>query len=56
MRWSLIREAVRKALDRRRWELIESSLGAIDATGHEWDADPAVWVRRQRRADADRVG
>lgn len=32
-----------------RWELIESALGSIDATGHEWDDDPAAWVRQQRR-------
>ncbi len=49
--------AVRLALDdERRWELIESSLGGIAAEGHEWDVDPAVWVREQRRLDAARVG
>ncbi|MFN2467930.1 MAG: hypothetical protein ABR521_07375 [Gaiellaceae bacterium] len=54
--WFVAR-AVRHALDdERRWELIESSLGAIDDAGHEWDGDPARWVREQRRADAPRVG
>lgn len=42
--------------DAERWKLIESSLGAIDATGHEWDASVATWVREQRRADPRRVG
>jgi metal-responsive CopG/Arc/MetJ family transcriptional regulator len=56
-RSSFIAHAVRQALDdAHRWELIESSLGSIAATGHEWDSDPASWVREQRRADAGRVG
>jgi metal-responsive CopG/Arc/MetJ family transcriptional regulator len=56
-RSSFIAHAVKQALDdAHRWELIESSLGAIDATGHEWDSDSASWVRQQRRADAARVG
>jgi Arc/MetJ-type ribon-helix-helix transcriptional regulator len=56
-RSSFIAHAVRQALDdAHRWELIESSLGSIGDTGHEWDPDPASWVREQRRADAGRVG
>ncbi|MHB8630373.1 MAG: hypothetical protein ACYC9W_00395 [Candidatus Limnocylindria bacterium] len=56
-RSSFIAHAVERALDdEHRWELIESSLGAITDRGHEWDADPARWVRGQRRADAKRVG
>lgn len=56
-RSSFIAEATREALERRRrWELIESSIGEIEDHGHEWDADPASWVRDQRRTDADRVG
>lgn len=56
-RSSFIAEAVQQALeDERRRELIESSLGAISASGHGWDDDPAAWVRRQRRLDAGRVG
>ena len=52
-----IAAAVRRALDdERRWELIESSLGTIADHGHEWDEDPAEWVRGQRHADAARVG
>ncbi|MCY3972244.1 MAG: hypothetical protein OXG74_20110 [Acidobacteria bacterium] len=37
--------------DRRRWEDIESALGSIPDTGHDWDEDPAAWVRRQRGED-----
>lgn len=56
-RSSFIGQAVRHALDdAHRWELIESSLGSIADADHEWDADPAAWVREQRRADAARVG
>jgi hypothetical protein len=56
-RSAFIARAVEAALDdERRWELIESSLGSIPDEGHEWDADPASWVREQRRADESRVG
>lgn len=52
-----VREAVERALDReRRWELIESSFGSISDEGHEWDDDPAEWVRKQRFSDPKRVG
>lgn len=30
--------------------------GSISDEGHPWDADPADWVRRQRRADRRRAG
>jgi metal-responsive CopG/Arc/MetJ family transcriptional regulator len=56
-RSAFIAEAVERALDdKRRWELIKSARGSIAAHGHEWDADPAGWVRAQRRADPRRVG
>jgi Arc/MetJ-type ribon-helix-helix transcriptional regulator len=56
-RSSFIAAAVRQALDdERRWELVESAIGSIDDAGHDWDADPAGWVRAQRRADPARVG
>jgi metal-responsive CopG/Arc/MetJ family transcriptional regulator len=52
-----VREAVLTALDqRRRAELVRSSRGGITATGHDWDRDPAAWVRAQRRSSARRVG
>ena len=37
--------------DDRRWNDIEAALGRLPDTGHEWDDDPAAWVRRQRRVD-----
>ena len=56
-RSGFIVRAVRAALeDERRWELVESALGTIDDDGHEWDEDPAAWVRAGRRSDAARVG
>lgn len=52
-----IREAVLSALDRQaRGELIRSSRGSIDGQGHDWDEDPARWVRGQRRSDRRRLG
>jgi predicted transcriptional regulator len=56
-RSQFVRDAIERALDRkRRWDLIESAIGSIDDEGHEWDEDPAEWVRKQRRADPRRVG
>ena len=44
-----IGQAVRRALDELdRVDAIESAIGSIADTGHEWDEDPAAWVRRQR--------
>ena len=50
---ALIRQALE---DERRWDEIESALGAIADTGHAWDDDPAAWVRAERRADGRRAG
>ena len=48
---------IRQALeDRRRWDEIEAALGSLEGSEHEWDADPAGWVRQQRRGDRRRVG
>jgi Arc/MetJ-type ribon-helix-helix transcriptional regulator len=56
-RSAFIAETVRRALDdRRRWDAIEEAIGAIPDRGHGWDADPAAWVRWQRRGDKRRVG
>ena len=56
-RSSFVAAAIRAALDdQRRWELIESSFGVLAAGGHEWDDDPAEWVRAQRHGDERRVG
>jgi metal-responsive CopG/Arc/MetJ family transcriptional regulator len=56
-RSAFIGETVRRALDdERRWEDIESGIGALADGEHEWDADPAGWVRAQRFSDPSRVG
>ncbi len=52
-----IAESLRQALDyHRRWDEIEAGLGSIEDHGHEWDDDPAAWVRQQRTSDDRRVG
>lgn len=49
-RSEFVRNAVRAALENhRRWDLIERAAGTLSAGRHEWDADPAEWVRLQRR-------
>ena len=56
-RSAFIAELVKRGLDdERRWDDIEATLGALAPTGHEWDPDPAAWVRAQRRGDGRRVG
>ena len=56
-RSALIAELVRRGLENeRRWDDIEAALGGLPDTGHEWDDDPAAWVRRQRHADPRRAG
>jgi metal-responsive CopG/Arc/MetJ family transcriptional regulator len=56
-RSAFISQTVRRALeDESRWEDIEAGLGALSGTEHEWDADPASWVRAQREVDLGRVG
>ena len=52
-----IAAALERALeDDRRWSDIEAAIGQLRAGTHDWDADPAGWVRAQRRADGGRVG
>ena len=56
-RSAFIEQLVRRGLDdEQRWEEIEASFGAIAASGHDWDDDPAAWVRDQRSADDRRTG
>jgi metal-responsive CopG/Arc/MetJ family transcriptional regulator len=44
-----IAQAVRRALDESdRSEALERAIGSIADSGHEWDDDPAAWVRAQR--------
>ena len=56
-RSAYIERAVLKALDAdERWEKIWSAIGSIPDRGHEWDDDPAAWVRAQRTEDQRRSG
>jgi Arc/MetJ family transcription regulator len=56
-RSAFIAELIRRGLeDERRWDDIEAGLGALSDSGHEWDDDPASWVRAQRRGDTRRAG
>jgi Arc/MetJ family transcription regulator len=51
-RSAYIGRAVRRLLDEdRRRMALRASLGSIDDGGHEWDDDPAAWVRQQRSDD-----
>lgn len=44
-----IAQAVRQALDEVvRRDALESAIGSVADSGHEWDDDPAAWVRAQR--------
>jgi len=55
-RSSFIEGAIRRALDENaRHEALETAFGAVADTGHDWDDDPASWVRSQR-ADVRRSG
>lgn len=48
-RSEFIERAVRQALgDLQRADALEQALGSIEDTGHDWDDDPAGWVRNQR--------
>ena len=56
-RGAFIAELIRRGLENEhRWDEIDGACGALPDSGHEWDEDPAGWVRRQRRADARRSG
>ena len=56
-RSAFVAELIKRGLeDERRWDDIEAALGSLPDTRHEWDDDPAAWVRRQRRSDQRRSG
>jgi len=56
-RSAFIAATIRHALeDQQRWDDIEAALGSLQKAEHDWDADPAGWVRSQRRGDRRRVG
>ena len=56
-RSAFIAELIRRGLgDEQRWDDIEAALGQLPDSEHEWDDDPAEWVRSQRRGDSRRAG
>ena len=56
-RSAFIARVLRRTLeDESRWDELIASIGTIPGQGHDWDEDPAAWVRAQRRADPKRVG
>ena len=56
-RSAYIAATLERALDdERRWEAIAASVGKVSGDGHDWDDDPAAWVRAQRTSDRHRVG
>jgi metal-responsive CopG/Arc/MetJ family transcriptional regulator len=56
-RSQFVRDAVRAALEEHeRVERLRAAKGSIADVGHDWDDDPAAWVRDQRREDGRRAG
>lgn len=56
-RSQFVRSAVESALEQQlRWTKLDRAAGAIFDGDHEWDEDPASWVRDQRRGEARRAG
>ena len=56
-RGAFVREAISAAVDRhRRMGRLRQSAGMFRDSEHDWDDDPAAWVRRQRTGDSRRVG
>lgn len=56
-RSAFVAELIKRGIeDERRWDDIEAALGSLPDSGHEWDDDPAAWVRRQRRGGGRRSG
>lgn len=56
-RSAFVREAIARAVrEHQHWEHLDRAAGAIEDGGHDWDADPAAWVRAQRQADPRRAG
>jgi hypothetical protein len=56
-RSAFIARTVERALDdQQRWDEILAALGSIPDEGHDWDHNPASWVREQRHSDPMRVG
>lgn len=48
-RSSFIATAPRRAIDEHtRFQELESALGSLADSEHDWDVDPGAWVRAQR--------
>ncbi|MFN2487605.1 MAG: ribbon-helix-helix domain-containing protein [Acidimicrobiia bacterium] len=48
---------IRRGLDHeRRWDDIEAGFGVIPESDHEWDAEPAGWVRNQGSPNRKQAG
>lgn len=55
-RSAFVRSAIERAVEQdRRWRALRSAAGAVTEE-HDWDVDPAAWVRDQRRSDSHRGG
>lgn len=51
-RSAFVASAIRAALAKQvRQESLAAAIGSIPDHGHDWDEDPAGWVRRQRTWD-----
>ena len=56
-RSAFVRESILAAVDRcRRTSSLRKAAGILRNSEHDWDDDPAAWVRRQRGGDPRRVG
>ena len=56
-RSAFIAQLLRQSLDdRRRWDQVIGAIGSISDRGHDWDENPAEWVRKQRRGASHRRG
>ena len=51
-RSAYVAELIKRRLeDERRADEIDAALGSLADSEHDWDEDPAAWVRRQRQGD-----
>ena len=56
-RTAFVREAILSAVDRHRLvSSLRQAAGIFSESEHDWDDDPAAWVRRQRDGDPRRGG
>lgn len=56
-RSAFVRAAIERAIEQElRRQQLRSAAGTISEQGHDWDVDPAAWVREQRHADSARAG